>query len=541
MSPTPPLALDRTRDEPLYRQIEDQLRTAIRERRLRSGSRVPSIRALARELGVARLTVVTAYEQLVAEGYLVARPGIGTIVAADSRREGRTAAPTTALSRRLGGSLPSIREAIPSRPLGARVGAHGRARAADRAPDAGRSKHPAVIDLRPGAVALDLFPARTWERLIHDVWADLAAAPRADADYPDPAGDPELRAALATFLRETRAIRGGPERVVVTSGTSSAIAAIASLWLEPGRTAVVEEPSSPHVRRTLELTGATVVGVPVDGRGITTDALPPEASLIVVTPAWQFPAGGTLPLARRSRLLGWAAEVGAVVVEDDRESDIRYAPRPVASLQGLDPDGRVIHLGSFSRVLFPGLRTGCAVVPTRFVGRFTAVLETLDRGPAVLEQRALARFIAGGYLDRHLARVRTILRDRQFALLDALDRDLGWLVSSAPADSGIHLAAHIEDDRWTPSRVVDVARSEGILLDMAAGGGPTSGTDRRVLMQYARHDAADIRDGIARLARALAAAGPDPAVGPSTDASAEPTGSAAGVPLEPAGRRVAQP
>jgi GntR family transcriptional regulator / MocR family aminotransferase len=528
MSPTTPLSLDRSSGQPLYRQIEDQLRGAIRERRLRPGTRVPSIRHLAHDLGVSRLTVVTAYDELAAEGYLVSRVGFGTVVAAGPEAAVVAQRVGSMISSATARPLPAMRRAVPREPIGRRAGR--RIRDADGGDEG--------FDFRLGAVALELFPSRTWERLIHEVWADLESARvRSDVDYPDPAGDPELRAALAGYLVETRAVVADPRRVIVTSGTPAALAAIAALWLEPGRVAVIEEPCSPHIRRSLALNGATVVGVPVDQRGLVTDALPSEASLVVVTPSWQYPAGGTLPLARRTRLLSWAAEVGALIVEDDRESDIRYGSQPLASIQGLDGDGRVIHLASFSRVLYPGLRTGCVVLPEPFVERFTAALEIVDRGPAVLEQRALARFIAGGHLARHQARLRTVLAERQAAMVEAIERELGSLVSVEPAVAGLHLVAHVEDERWTASRIVDLGRASGVLIEAIPGPVDRDGTgpaaDRRLAIQYARHDPASIRAGIARLGAALAA---DP-----RHAVRDAAASTAVGPIERTGRRVAQP
>ena len=534
MSPTTPLSLDRASGQPLYRQIEDQLRGAIRERRLRPGTRVPSIRHLARDLGVSRLTVVTAYEELAAEGYLVTRIGFGTMVATGPEAAVAPRRVASVVSSGTARPLPRMRRSAPRQPLGRPTTGH-LARAA------GNETGDGTFDFRLGAVALELFPSRTWERLVHEVWADLEGSTiRSDVDYPDPAGDPELRAVLAAHLAETRAVVADPRRIVVTSGTPAALAAIAALWLEPGRVAVVEEPCSPLVRRALAVNGATVVGVPVDERGLVTDSLPPEASLVVVTPSWQYPAGGTLPLARRTRLLGWAAEVGAFVVEDDRESDIRYASQPLASIQGLDGDGRVIHIASFSRVLYPGLRTGCVILPERFVERFTAALEVFDRGPAILEQRALARFIAGGHLARHQGRVRTVLAERQAAMVEAIERELGSLLSVEPATAGLHVVAHLEDDRWSASRIVELGRANGILLEALPGpmNGPDGAgpaPDRRIALQYARHDQTAIRAGIARLGAALAAERP---CGGRSGRAAPTTG---GGPIDRTARRVAQP
>lgn len=534
MSPTTPLSLDRTSAAPLYRQIEDQLRGAIRARRLAPGSRVPSIRALARQLGVARLTVVTAYEGLAAEGYLVGRVGVGTVVASEpAPSSGSPAAPMSASGPR---RLPDPRSAAPLRPLDAdsfEGSVHGHATVKAGTGSAVEAR----IDLRPGATALDLFPQRVWERVVREAWHELTPSDgRGPADAPGAAGDPRLRAALALHLEATRATVGGPARIVVTSGAAAAFAAIAALWLEPGRVAVVEEPGRPEVRRALQSSGATVVGVPVDDRGLMPDRLPAAASVVVVSPSWQYPLGGTLPLARRGRLLAWAAAAGAVIVEDDRGDPVRPGTRRPASLQGIDPDDQVIHVAGFDPVLFPGIRTGALLVPDGLAQRFAAVLESIDPGPSPVEQRALARFIRNGHLARHEAHLQVVLAARQAVLLEALQHELGWLLSVEPVAAGLHLVAHIEDERWSTATFVDVAARAGVHVGRVTCGsrGPGAGEDeRRLLFQFARHSPAELRAGVAALASAIRAGPPRwaRAVGPDDR----------GVPAARAGRRVAQP
>ena len=267
------------------------------------------------------------------------------------------------------------------------------------------------------------------------------------------------------------------------------------LWLGGGRRLAVEDPGSPHLQRTFTSLGIALVHVPVDERGLPVDRLPEGVAGVLITPSWQFPRGGTMPIARRLQLLDWAAARQAVVIEDDCDSELRYEGHPLPSLQGLDPDGRVLYVGTFSKVLYPGLRTGYAVVPASAVRPFVAQLEAAYRGPGAVEQRALALFIAEGQFERHLGRLRAAFGERQEALLGALDDELGRMVSTARAPGGAHLVVRIEDGRMTASELATRARAHDVAIEPLIGSAHHPFPDREFLMHYGRLRPEEIRAG----------------------------------------------
>jgi GntR family transcriptional regulator/MocR family aminotransferase len=488
----PTVRIDRTQPTPMYRQVELGLREAILSGRLRAGVRVPGMRAYARHLGVAAVTVITAYDQLVAEGFLVVRPGVGTVVA------------------NLGGGHPARvpnRAAAdglePARPLPTRLDR------GPRRPFFEPREWPSVeIDFRTGSTRFDLFPHRAWERCLRAAWRDLSD----DVDglatsYVHPAGDPALRAAVAEYLGSSRGVRCDPDDVVITAGAQAAMRIGAELWvLGRGRLAV-EDPGGPHLFRTLDAMGVGLAHVPVDRDGLIVDRLPDDAAGVMVTPSWQYPAGGTMPIARRLHLLDWAAARGAVVLEDDCDSELRYVGHPIASLQGLARAATVLYIGTFSKVLFPGLRTGYAVVPRPAREAFIARLEASYRGPGALEQRALARFIAEGHFHRHLARLRSAFAERQALAISAVERHLGGLVRVEPAPAGAHLVVTILDGCLTATALNHVAVPLGVAVEPLAFSRVLPAPDDAFVLHYARHGLAELEDGVQRLRRAFDIAG----------------------------------
>ncbi len=498
MAGTLPIQLDRASQEPLYRQIEAFVRQAIDGGRLRPGQRLPSVRALAGHLGVGRLTVATAYEQLAADGYLVGRMGFGTIVSPHPPAAGAGAHPARPAASRLGvgpARLPSLR-----------LSAALRARPADPRRRLGPMPR---FDLRSGGSGgtgtaggpgLSVGPAL--ERLLREEWRQLAASASAGAAS-DPAGDPLLRAAIATHLRASRGADCEPSQVVILSGAVIGIGAVARLWLGPDRRVVVEDPGDPTFRRAISVSGATIESVPVDEYGLRPDGLPDEAAVAVVSPTVQLPTGGTMPLARRLRLLAWASAGGAIVVEDARADDLILRGAPPVCLQGLDEEGRVIHLGAFESLLHGGIRLAYAVVPSALVEPMISTLDAIDPGASPVQQRALGRFLADGHLDRHIARVRRALLDRQEAVLGAIERDLGWLVEVRPAAGGSRLIATIADPAWTAADVVRAAADVGVALDLLGLSRPNPCPDREVVIDYGHHEPAELRAAIRALAHGL--------------------------------------
>lgn len=337
---------------------------------------------------MARITVATAYDQLVAEGYLDADARRGTRVATGLPEHGfggvradRIASP---------GSMPAPNAWAPARPVTME----------DEVPGD-------EIDLGPESFSLASLDRRSWERRLVAAWRELADdATSAEVTYFGGLGDPVLRRALADHLVVHRSIRARPDAIVITTGATAALAAIARIWLGPGRRCVVEEPGGAQLRRSLSSAGADIVPVPVDADGLDPAGLPDRADVAFVTPSWQYPSGGRMSVARRLALIEWARRAGAIVVEDDCEGELRYAGDPLPTLAGLAEDGRVIYVNTFSKVLFPGLRTGYVVVPDQHRGLLLAAIEAGARPPSALEQRALGRFIESGAYLRHIRRVR---------------------------------------------------------------------------------------------------------------------------------------
>src|SRR5262245_59925007 len=350
---------------PLHRRVYLALKAKIRDGGLGPAARVPSTRALARDLRVSRNTVLLAYEQLAAEGYLVSRHRGATSVA----------------------SVPAPPRPDPSPPRGAMtrpvaISAYAR-RLTERlhlAPARPPGPHPALrYDFRYGRPAVDEFPRRIWLRLL------AAHARRLSGDalgYGSPAGHGPLRAALSEYLGRARGVVSDPERIVVVSGTQQALDLITRVLLDRGDGAVVEEPHYPGATILFEAAGARLLRVPTDAAGLDASRLPPAAArarLAYVTPCHQFPSGVIMPLERRLALLQWASRVGAFVVEDDYVSEFRYEGLPLEALQSLDRDERVIYVGSFSKTLFPALRVGYLVLPRALDRPFLAAKWAADR------------------------------------------------------------------------------------------------------------------------------------------------------------------
>jgi GntR family transcriptional regulator/MocR family aminotransferase len=347
------------------------------------------------------------------------------------------------------------------------------------------------------------FDARGWERLLVQAWRELATEPDSPvATYVGPLGDQRLRAALADHLSVRRGVRCDADAIALTAGSTAAFAAIARTWLGPGRTCAVEDPGGAQIRRALGGSGARIVPVPVDDRGILVDRLPARADVVFVTPSWQYPAGGSLTLPRRLALLRWATEAGAIVIEDDCESELRYDGQPLPSLQGLAADGRVVYVSTFSKVLFPGLRTGYMVVPDRHRGPLLAALEAGSRPPGAVEQRALALLLEGGAFHRHVRRLRAAYAVRRDAFNRALVAEsVGLEVRRASA--GGHLVVGILDERWTASALASALAEAGIRIEALSANRLIEGADDELVVYLGRHDATALTQVATELGRLL--------------------------------------
>lgn len=487
-----PLELDRSAGEPLYRQIERQIRAGIELGTLAAGMRLPGVRTLAEQLGVARITVVGAFDQLAAEGFLVGRVGLGTVVAPPHSLP----AAMPGLSRE--GPHPiSPRVPTPTAPMPS-SGQAGAGQLAAR----GSGRRQVRFDFRPGAVDRQLMEDGPWQRLLGEAWRAMARSPTRGCERGDHLGDPHLRELLALYLGGSRAVRATAESIVVLPSRRSVYALLGRVLGGPQRVCAVEDPADLSVARALAASGASIRRVPVDGQGLRTELLPADACLVAVTPAWQFPQGGTLPVERRRALLDWAERHRAVIVEDDRDGDLRYAGAVPSALQALDATGRVVHVGSFGRLCWPGLGLGYAVLPDWLVGEVRARVAAEGLEAPRLEQRALAAVIADGQLDRQERRLRKALMQRQAALLAAIGCEAADLLAAAPAPAGRHLVATIRASVWDAGRLSFRARAVGVAITPLSRYRSAPGPDRRLLLGYAAHPPETLAEGIAQLRRA---------------------------------------
>jgi GntR family transcriptional regulator/MocR family aminotransferase len=404
----------------LWQQLYQQLRDATISRRLPSGTRLPATRILAKELRCSRNTVLGAFEQLVAEGYLEGRIGSGTYVAKilpedvmypdDVRLQGPQKKDCLlALSQRgrlLAGMVPAQREPYKA--------------------------------FAPSLPDVSLFPFETWEK-VSRIWS---SPPQSLFMQSDPCGYWPLRETICSYLRVARLIECKPEEVVITTGAQNGIDMAARLLLDPADVVWVEDPGYPGLRGALSAADATVVPVPVDQDGLSLAdgiASSPRPRMIAVAPSHQYPLGVQMSLQRRLELLSFASEVDSWIIEDDYDNEFRYGGRPPAALRSLDGGQRVIYVGTFSKVLFPALRLGYLVVPSRIAERFALARVGLDSQPPILPQPIVNAFIREGYFSAHVRRMRAIYRNRQAALVDASERNLSDILVVRSDMSGIHL------------------------------------------------------------------------------------------------------
>jgi GntR family transcriptional regulator / MocR family aminotransferase len=418
--------LDRGSGVPIFRQVYDGIRRAILEGRLRPDQRIPSTRSLAADLGVSRLPVLSAYEQLLHEGYLVGRTGSGTFVS--------THVPDDSLR------APAITRSTPQPRRGTVV----RKRLELNRPSPTSWNLP-LVPFQVGVPALDLFPRAAWAKLVaRQVRAETAER----LAYSDPAGLRALRVAIADHLRASRAVRCEADQVLIVPGSQAALRLAATTLLEPNDRVAIEEPGYFGAHRAFRAAGAKLVPVPVDGEGLNVAALHrrgEDIRAVYVTPSHQYPLGVTMSAARRFALLDWAARHQAWILEDDYDSEFRYVSRPVGALQGMASHDRVIYIGTFSKALFPAVRVGYVVVPPALWSGFLDSRYAFDVFTPTLYQRALAEFLKQGQFDRHLRRMRSAYLERRNALLRGLDRHCGDLLSVHNSDAGLHLTVLLPD------------------------------------------------------------------------------------------------
>jgi GntR family transcriptional regulator/MocR family aminotransferase len=422
--------MDRRSAQPLHAQVYKAIRDAITRGNLRGGQRVPSSRAMSADLKVSRITVLGAYAQLRAEGYFVTRKGAGTFI-----------------SSLLPEHLTQVRRPV----TGAAQVASGSRRVARRALlSPVEPTPPWVAGLGAFAVhqpAFDEFPFAVWSRLV----THHAKNPNARAIHTiDPLGSKRFREAICDYLRTARAVQAEPEQIMIVSGSQQALQIASHVLLDAGDSVWMEEPGYRLARNVFAAAGCRAIPVPVDGEGLNVAAgikRCPDARVVYVTPSHQYPLGSTLSAARRLQLLNWAQRYGAWIIEDDYDSEYRFESAPISSLQGLDTNGRVIYVGTFSKVLFASLRIGYMVIPADLVERFKAVRYAMDIFPPYLYQEVIADFMREGHFARHLRRMRLLYSGRRKVLVDHIHKAFGNTFEIHGAEAGMHLTATFRADR----------------------------------------------------------------------------------------------
>ena len=466
------ISLDRSLKEPLHAQLAGHFRRLILDRCFEAADRLPSSRMLADELSVSRVTVTTAFDQLISEGYAEGRQGSGVYVAADlpgytfsSDRSGLSAIDDDDLT-------------VPKLPIPFEISA----------PD------------------LEHFPHREWARFIDQVWRSPEPALLAK---PDPFGWGPLRRAIASHLNDWRGVQCAPSQIVITSGLVDAVEMIASAALSPGDSVMVEDPGHRALRNALSANGLVCKSIPVDENGInvqTSGKLSRNARAVVVTPSRQFPLGMTLPLTRRLELLEWAGCTNGLIIEDDFDSEYRYVGRPLPALMSLDDQESVIYVGSFSKVLLPTLRLGFVVLPKRLIADAREAISLTGPRASLLAQPPLQRFMESGGFATHIRRMRRLYARRQKALVTTLQHYADGLLSVEPASGGMHVVAKADPkllDRMTDIDAADRAHAAGISASALSNYFAGRATQQGLVLGYAGFDENSIQSSAKRLATVL--------------------------------------
>jgi len=466
------------RDQPLGEQLLRQLRGLIRSGRLATGAQLPPTRLLAEQLGLARQTVAEAYERLTLEQLIEARRGRGSFVRALPAGEPERPAPSTV--RLASADRIAAFQALPVPLL----------RLAD--------SPMARWDFIGGSPEPALFPHEDWRRHLHAAQRQLSHG----SAHAPPAGLAALREAIAEHLAYARGVRCTPADVIVTQGAQQAFDLLVRVLVGPGDVAAIESPGYPPITALLQAQGARIVPVPVDDQGLITDELPPDARLVYTTPAHQFPLGVSMSAVRRRALLAWAARTGAVVIEDDYDSEFRFEGQPRDSLQGLDSDGRVAFVGSFSKTLAPSLRLGYVIAPPALRDALLHAKHLADvHGPSLL-QNALARFMAEGAYRKHLRRCVAEYGQRRERLMQGFGSLLAPWLTLLPAEAGFHQAAV-----FRPGLAIDAPQLAALARRVDIGLYPLQSfgaSQDGLLMGFGRTAPDDIAAALARIAELLA-------------------------------------
>ena len=460
-----------TGERPVSAQVYRQIRDAILDGRLRPREALPPSRELARRLQLSRNTVLVVYERLRAEGFLESRVGAGMFVS-----DGIRIRPATAASE----------SPLRPRPLWNDV---------PQPPDMSATR--SEYDFRPGIPDARLFPYVAWRVRVA---RQLHLRSTGTGTHIDAAGVPALRAAIARHIGVSRGVRASPDDVFVMSGSQQAMDLITRVLVAPGEIVAVEDPGYALPRLAFQAHGCRVTGVPVDPDGLVVDAIPDRTRLVYVTPSHQYPLGMAMSMARRQALLEWARRADACIIEDDYDSEFRYTGRPLEPLQSLDASGRVLYVGSFSKVLLPTLRLGFVVAPASLHAALRKAKFVADWHTAVPVQAALAQFIDDGLLARHIRRMRSVYGERHDRIVRILERDFRGRLSPLPSLGGLHLTALLAETDARADRVITVrAHTAGVSVQALSRHHSDTPARPGLLLGYGAIATDRIEDGLRRL------------------------------------------
>lgn len=473
----------------LQNQIFEQLRSLILDGQLRVGEILPATRALSEQLNVSRNTVALAYERLASEGYIESRGSVGTFVSADI--------PESTLQSISGTHL----ENVPASTRHRRSVARPRAQAL-----VNPHRNRLIADFSVGRPAPDSFPHQVWAKLIA---ARLKSAGSALTEYRDPAGYIELRQEIASHLRSARGVTAHPNHLIIVGGCQDGLNLVCRMLVKkPGSPAIVESPCYQGAAYLFESFNAKLFPVDVDDKGIEVTRLPDiKKGIAYVTPSHQYPLGVTMSLDRRLELLRWASRTDSYIIEDDYDSDFRFHGSPMTALKGLDRDGRVIYLGTFSKSIGAGIRIGYVVMPPGMAAAATAMKTLMNNGQPWLEQAVLADFMSSGGFKRHLRKIRMLYLARRNALLGALTSHFGESEVIGD-DAGMHLAWRVPDEFPSASEIQARALETGVGVYTLSSGAavdfdPDRRGDRHLVLGFSSLSEDKIKEGISRLAAAL--------------------------------------
>ncbi|MGG3889664.1 PLP-dependent aminotransferase family protein [Metabacillus fastidiosus] len=461
------IPIDRSLDIPLIKQIYQQIRKQILSGDLQSGEKLPSTRELSSELKVSRNVILEAYDQLLAEGFLISRIGSGTFVAKGTFLEQQKKTPSF----------------------------HSLNWGEDK------NKDDNIINFRSGIPALDLFPRKIWAKLSHTIWNDIAPS---TFGYDIPEGRLELRQVLSRYLLKTRGVDCHPEQIVITSGATQALTLVSKLLLSPDDQVFMEDPITNDIQTIFKTSGSSLYPIPVDEYGMKTSLLPVNKNpkFVFITPSHQFPLGGTLPIQRRIQLINYSRKTNCYLVEDDYDSEFRYEGSPISSLQGLDPD-RVLYIGSFSKILTPALRMGYLILPSQLIEKCRKLKWFSDLHTPSLDQLILARFIDEGYLERHIMKMKKIYKSRRNFLIHCLKTTFSNKVNIFGYSTGLHLIVEFNESHFSKELLEWIEQFRVKVYPVEDHTIEKGKHHNRIILGYGHLKNEEIKEGVTRLDKAI--------------------------------------